>query len=82
MYEVAKMAKVRTTITIEDQLKEEAQEVLKEMGLSLSGAIELFLSKVVKDRSIPFPITADPTKEGYVYALVSLSAIGSDEGVD
>lgn len=76
------MAKVKATITIEGSLKEDAQSLLSDMGLSLSGAIEIFLTKVVKERAIPFPITADRTKEGYVYALVSLDEAGSTEGAD
>lgn len=76
------MAKTNMTITVNQELKKEAQQILSEMGLSLSGAIELFLTKVVKERAIPFPITADRTKEGYVYAIVSLKEAEHAEGAD
>lgn len=76
------MGKERVNISIDAQLREEAQLVLSEMGMTLSGAIEVFLKAVVKERAIPFPITADRAKEGYVYALVPLPELSECEGVD
>lgn len=76
------MAKDRFTITLDSQIKEDAKQILSDMGLSLSGGIELFLKAVIRERAIPFPITADKAKEGYVYALVPLSELVESEGVD
>lgn len=76
------MAKDRFTITLDSQIKEDAKQILSDMGLSLSGGIELFLKAVIRERAIPFPITADKAKEGYVYALVPLSEIVESEGFD
>lgn len=76
------MGKERVNISIDGQLRDEAQLVLSEMGMTLSGAIEIFLKAVVKERAIPFPITADRAKEGYVYALVQLPKLSECKGVD
>lgn len=43
-------------INIGSDLKFEAENVLKDMGLSLSEAIRIFLRQVVRDREIPFNV--------------------------
>ncbi len=48
-----------TTIRLEPSLKEECSAVLREMGMTLSGAVNLFLKQVTITRSIPFEIRAD-----------------------
>lgn len=45
---------------IDEQLKINADNTLSAMGLSMSAAITLFLTKVVTERRIPFEISADP----------------------
>ena len=45
---------------VEDAVKTNAEKALKEMGLSLSAAINLFLVKVAREKRIPFEINADP----------------------
>ena len=44
---------------IEDDVKKNAENALKEMGLSMSAAINMFLVKVGRERRIPFEITAN-----------------------
>ena len=45
---------------IDDEVKEKAERALKEMGLTMSAAITMFLTKVGREQRIPFEITADP----------------------
>lgn len=45
---------------IEDDVKANAEKVLKEMGLTMSTAITMFLVKVGREKRIPFEINADP----------------------
>lgn len=45
---------------IDADTKKEVEAVCAEMGLTLTAAISVFLSKVKKERRIPFEITADP----------------------
>ena len=45
---------------IEEDIKENAEKALKEMGLTMSSAITMFLVKVGREKRIPFEITADP----------------------
>ena len=48
-----------TTIRLEPDKKEEFAKLCESMGLSVSGAINLFVAKVLQCRRIPFEITAD-----------------------
>ena len=46
-------------IRIDDDVKSGAQRVLDEIGLSMSGAISVYLRQITKLRAIPFPLSAD-----------------------
>lgn len=43
-------------VRIDPKTKKEAMKILKDMGMDLSGAINVFLRQIVFTRSIPFPI--------------------------
>lgn len=45
---------------IDEDVKERAESALNDMGLTMSAAITMFLTKVGRERRIPFEITADP----------------------
>ena len=48
-----------TTLRIEDGLKRDCEAILDDLGLSMAGAITLFLKQVVKQRAIPFFISCE-----------------------
>lgn len=52
------MSQIR--IRIDDDLKLEAEKVLKEMELTMTSAITMFLTKVAKEKRIPFEVCVDP----------------------
>lgn len=43
-----------TTIRIDPEVKERANEVFEELGLSLSAAVNVFLRAVVREGGMPF----------------------------
>ena len=45
---------------IDDSIKAKAEKACSAMGLTLSSAINIFLTKVANERRIPFEISADP----------------------
>ena len=47
-------------LRIDEEIKANAEVALKEMGLSMSTAITMFLIKVGREKRIPFEITVDP----------------------
>ena len=48
-----------TTMRIEPQLKEESSQVLEDLGLTLSGAVTIFLKAVVREQGLPFEVKKD-----------------------
>ena len=44
---------------IEDDVKTNAEKALKDMGLTMSTAITMFLVKVGREKRIPFEVTAN-----------------------
>jgi len=51
------MSHIQIRIAAEE--KKKAQAVLSSMGLTLSGAIKIFLRKTIAEEKIPFQITAE-----------------------
>jgi len=49
-------------IRVDDEMKNQADETLKAMGLSMSEAVRLFLHQVVVDQALPFAIKVPNAK--------------------
>lgn len=43
---------------VDDRLKMESEMMFKSMGLTISGAINIFLQQVVNQRKLPFEVVA------------------------
>ncbi len=71
------MAKVSTNITIDADIKKQAQELFADLGMDLSTAINIYLKKAVAKQGIPFEVAREvPNK-------VTAKAIeNSERGVD
>ena len=70
------------TMRVDPVLKAQAEELLENMGLNLSTAYTLFLKAVVRTKSIPFPITADPfwSKKNQAYLAESIAELDAGNG--
>ncbi len=51
------MAKVSTNITIDADVKKQAQELFADLGMDLSTAINIYLKKALAEQGIPFEVT-------------------------
>lgn len=49
-----KEKETRLSIRIDPQLKADAQEIANDMGMDLTTAVKMFLTKMVKTHSLPF----------------------------
>ena len=45
-------------IRVEPKIKEQAENIFAQMGISASAAVNLFYRQVVLQQGIPFPVTA------------------------
>ena len=50
------------TVRLDNQLKAEAERTLDILGLSMSSAIRVFLTHVVAQKALPFPVQASPVQ--------------------
>lgn len=53
------MAQTSVNFRIDNQLKENVEEICRKMGMSLTTALTVFCRKVEQERKIPFEITAE-----------------------
>ena len=54
------MAQVSMTVRMDSQLKQNFDALCSRMGMSVNAAINIFANAVVRTRSIPFKISANP----------------------
>lgn len=58
------MAKVSTNITIDADVKKQAQELFADLGLDLSTAVNIFLRQAIRENGLPFEMrVAKPNAE-------------------
>ena len=53
------------TIRIDDDIKREAETLFDTLGMSVSGAINVFFRQAIREQAIPFPIRAKTAEEKY-----------------
>ena len=53
------MAKVSISISLDADVKEQAQALFAELGLDLSTAVGIFLRQTIREQRIPFEIRVD-----------------------
>jgi len=52
----------QVNIRIDDDLKNEGERLFRELGISFSSAVSMFVSRAVREKAIPFQITANKVK--------------------
>lgn len=58
------MSQTTVTIRMDKKLKEDAEKLFNELGLSLTTALTIFLKIAVREQRIPFALTlSNPNKE-------------------
>ncbi len=55
-------------VKVDPQVKKEAQKVAKDLGLSLSGAVNGFLKHLIRTKTIHFSMSEEPS-EYFIEAL-------------
>ena len=58
-----------TSIKIDAKTKKEAQELFKDMGMSLTTAVNIFLKQAVREQRIPFYVGQPKYKEEVYQAM-------------
>ena len=53
------------TIRIDETVKKDAETLFDKLGISMSGAINIFFRQAIREQAIPFPIRAKTAEEKY-----------------
>jgi addiction module RelB/DinJ family antitoxin len=69
------MASRNLTIDIDDRIVTDAERVLSEIGLDLQTYIKTALMKLIREKGIPFSLSASQTVQEAHYGMSSRGAI-------
>ena len=54
------MAQTTVSVRMDNDLKNEFDHVCDDLGLTMTGAITIFVKKMTREKRIPFEVSADP----------------------
>ncbi len=72
------MGKVSTSISIDADVKAQAQELFADFGMDLSTAINIFLRQSIRDNCIPFTIRREVPNADTVAAMKEAEELDKD----
>lgn len=72
------MATVPTQIRIDEDVKTDAAELLKELGLDISTAVNMFLRQLIIHNGLPFSVTAPRYKQEVLDAIEESKKLSHD----
>ena len=50
-------------LRMDSKLKKNAENIISQLGISMSSAITLYLKAIVREKGIPFPVTLEGKKQ-------------------
>lgn len=72
------MATVPTQIRIDSQLKKQSAGLLKELGMDISSAVNIFLRQCVMRGGLPFEVTVPNYKAEVIEAMEEAKTLSQD----
>ena len=57
------------SVRVDSSLKTQAEEVLSDLGLTLSGAFTMFLKQIVREQSVPLSLSLNSSNAVYADLL-------------
>ena len=72
------MANVNVTIRMDENMKRQADELFSDFGMSLSGAITVFLKQSLREQVIPFQIGRDMPNRETLEAIEEVKRLKND----
>ncbi len=59
------MNTVNISIRTDPELKAQAEEILSNLGMTMSGTINMFLMQIVRERAVPLNLSLNPPQALY-----------------
>lgn len=72
------MASVNVTIRMDENMKRQADELFSDLGMSLSGAVTIFLRQSLREQAIPFQIGRDVPNRETLEAIEEVKRLKND----
>lgn len=73
------MPNVNVTIRMDSDLKQQADTLFNELGMSMTTAFTLFAKQAVREQKIPFPISLNVPNKETLEALNEFKTMVSDK---
>ena len=74
------MSSINMSIRTDSELKAQAELVLSQLGMNMTGAINMFLRQIVRDRAIPLSLSL--SSEQSLYADLLRAKAEREQGVE
>ena len=65
------MASINMSIRVDSELKEQAEAVLSQLGMTTNGTINMFLQQIVRDRAVPLSLSLSKPETLYSDLLLA-----------
>lgn len=73
------MASINISIRTDLELKAQAEQVLSQLGMNMTGTINMFLQQIVRERTVPLSLAL--SSEQSLYAEFLRVKVEQDQGV-
>ena len=74
------MSSINMSIRTDSELKAQAEMVLSQLGMNMTGAINMFLRQIVRDRAVPLSLSL--SSEQSLYADLLRAKAEREQGVE
>ena len=74
------MSSINMSIRTDSELKAQAEQVLSQLGMNMTGAINLFLRQIVRDRAVPLSLSL--SSEQSLYADLLRAKAEREQGIE
>ncbi len=72
------MANVNVTVRMDESMKRQADELFSDLGMTLSGAITVFVRQSLREQAIPFQIGRDMLNRDTLEAIEEVKRLKGD----
>ena len=74
------MASINMSIRTDSELKAQAEKVLSQLGMNMTGTINMFLQQIVRDQAVPLSLSL--SSEQSLYAELLRARTDRERGVE
>ena len=62
---------INMSIRVDSELKHQAEQILSQFGMNMTGAVNMFLQQIVRERAVPLSLSLDSSRAVYADLLAA-----------